>query len=520
MTRAERDSHVKINRWRVAVEDAQGELLLRGAAGMRGVAGTSAGRPRARRRIAPPGARRGALVGAGAWTTRSPPHTRTAWRRGCPTSPSVAVARRGNVSQAGAYGEEIVPPYPPVFCFCDDDYESSSTHCRRVLMRGCITHRADGTYAAVIELSRGPDGRRRHKWFGGYRTRKEAQVRLTALLGELQGGTFVAPSKMTVAEYLRRWLTESAAPRLSGRSLERTRCIVERHLVPELGGCRLCDLRPLHIQSYLSAARKSGRKNGRGGLAGATLLKHFEVLHSALGQAVRWELIARNPASAVDRPRIETRPGQAIRALSGEEVAALLAAATGDRLYTPILVAVTTGLRRGELLALRWSDLDLERATLSVNRALEETGSGVTFKSPKTARSRRTIPLAQTTVRALRDHHRAQAALKLKTGPAYADQDLVFATLLGTPWSPSDFSRSFRTFKARHGYDFRFHDLRHTHASLLLALGVHVKVVQERLGHASVTMTMDTYSHLLPGVQEAAVERFDEALSLALEPGH
>jgi integrase len=381
-----------------------------------------------------------------------------------------------------------------------------------------VTHRADGSYAAVIELSRGPDGRRRHRWFGGYRTRKEAQAKLTELMAELQANTFVAPTKMMMAEYLRRWLTESAAHRLSARSLERTTCIVERHLVPELGGYRLSELRPLHIQGYLSGARKAGRKNGTGGLAGATLLKHHEVLHSALGQAVRWELIARNPADAVDRPRAEQRAGQAIRALSADEVAELLEAAADTRLYAPIMVAVTTGLRRGELLALRWSDLDLEKATLSVNRALEETGAGVAFKAPKTARSRRTMPLAQITVQALRDHHRAQAELKLKTGPAYADQDLVFATPLGTSWSPSNFSRAFRTFKAQHGFAFRFHDLRHTHASLLLAQGAHVKVVQERLGHASVTMTMDTYSHLLPGVQEAAMERFDAALSKVLDP--
>jgi hypothetical protein len=129
-------------------------------------------------------------------------------------------------------------------------------------VRGCVTHRADGTYAAVIELSRGPDGRRRHRWFGGYRTRKEAQAKLNELVAELQANTFVAPSKMRLAEFLRRWLAESAAHRLSGRSFERTQCIVERHLVPELGGYRLSELRPLHIQSYLSRARKGGRVNG------------------------------------------------------------------------------------------------------------------------------------------------------------------------------------------------------------------------------------------------------------------
>lgn len=129
-------------------------------------------------------------------------------------------------------------------------------------MRGCVTHRADGTYAAVVELSRGPNGRRRHKWFGGYRTQKEAQAKLTDLLHELQANTFVEPTKMRVEEYLRRWLTDSAAHRLSARSFERTQGIVERHLIPELGGYRLSELRPMHIQAYLTQERASGRVNG------------------------------------------------------------------------------------------------------------------------------------------------------------------------------------------------------------------------------------------------------------------
>ena len=237
--------------------------------------------------------------------------------------------------------------------------------------------------------------------------------------------------------------------------------------------------------------------------------------YSALAQAVRWGLIARNPAAAIDRPRAG-RSETVIRALSADEVAALLAAARETWLYEVILLAVATGLRRGELLALRWSDLDLESGLLSVNRAIEETGAGIGFKAPKTARSRRTLPLPQIAVEALRLHRCAQAERRLTLGPAYFDADLVFATPEGKPWFPSNFDRAWRTFKRAHGFTFRFHDLRHTHASLLLALGVHPKIVQERLGHASVTMTMDVYSHLLPGVQEAAVAKFEETLGSVL----
>ncbi len=173
-------------------------------------------------------------------------------------------------------------------------------------------------------------------------------------------------------------------------------------------------------------------------------------------------------------------------------------------------------MRRGELLALRWTDVDLEKGVLSVQQAIEETSDSLRFKEPKTAHSRRRIPLPMLTVRALQRHRAEQAQARLRAGRGWRDSGLVFTSLDGGPWWPSVFGRSFRSLKARAGLDVRFHDLRHTHASQLLRQGVHPKVVSERLGHASISITMDIYSHLLPGLQAEAAAKIDDLLTAAL----
>jgi integrase len=193
----------------------------------------------------------------------------------------------------------------------------------------------------------------------------------------------------------------------------------------------------------------------------------------------------------------------------------LLRRAAGARLHLPVLVAVTSGVRRGELLGLRWSDIDFESGALRVEQAIEETGAGVRFKTPKTAKSRRRVPLPSLTVEALCHHKIEQDKRRLLAGAAYhAELDLVFTGPDGGPWFPSNFERTWRTFRDKLPDELhvRFHDLRHSHASQLLSQGVHPKVVSERLGHASIGITLDTYSHILPGLQEQAVEAYDQAL--------
>ncbi|MBT9260205.1 MAG: site-specific integrase [Clostridiales bacterium] len=236
------------------------------------------------------------------------------------------------------------------------------------------------------------------------------------------------------------------------------------------------------------------------------------ILHKALAQGVKWGLSARNPAEAVDRPRIQRRE---MPTLSAAEVHAFLAAAKEDRLYALYVLAITTGMRQGELLGLRWGDVDLKAGRLYVRRQLVWLRNvEPTLSEPKTAKGRRTVELPGLAVEALRQHRKQQAKERLLAGPAWRDQDLVFTTQLGTPIHPSNLrTRSFQPLLKKAGLPLiRFHDLRHTHASLLLAAGVHPKLVQERLGHATVGITLDVYSHTTPSLHRQVAGILEDLL--------
>ena len=258
----------------------------------------------------------------------------------------------------------------------------------------------------------------------------------------------------------------------------------------------------------------SGRKDGKGGLSAQTVLHFHRLIHRALGQAVRWQLLARNPAEAVEPPRPQRTE---MRVLEDAQIALLLKSLEGSRLHAPVLLAVSTGLRRGELLGLRWSDVDLERACLTVRCSIEQTKNGIRFKTPKTERSRRAVALPSFTVDMLRAHKREQTEARLKLGPAYQNDDLILPREDGLPWPPDSFSTAFAAFIRRSRLPHvRFHDLRHSHATQLLKQGVHPKIVSERLGHSKVGITLDTYSHVLPSMQEDAARKIDAALRDAL----
>ena len=229
---------------------------------------------------------------------------------------------------------------------------------------------------------------------------------------------------------------------------------------------------------------------------------------------MRWQILGRNVADAVTPPRVEHRE---MTVLNEDQTAQLLAAARSTRLDIVIQLAVMTGLRRGEILALRWQDVDLERGVAHVRRSLEQLRGGLNFKQPKTAKSRRTIALPPLAVEGLRRHRLAQKKERLAIGPAYQDQDLICARLHGTPMDPSEVTAGFARLIA--GLDLpkvRLHDLRHGHATHLLAQGIHPKVVSERLGHSTIGITLDTYSHVMPGMQEEAAQKLDDALRAAI----
>ena len=354
----------------------------------------------------------------------------------------------------------------------------------------------------------------KQKWITVRGTKKEAEAELARLLNEVSTGGFVATPNMRLDAYLDRWLTDYARPNVSAKTFERYQQIIDGDIKPALGGVELSKLRPMAIQKFYGDSLTSGRKNGKGGLSAQSVLHFHRVLHRALAQAVRWQLLARNPANAVEPPRPERK---AMRALDHHEARELLERLAGTNLHVPVMVAVSTGLRRGEFLALKWQHVDLDNGTLVVCSALEQTKAGVRFKRPKTSRGSRTIDVPSLVVEALRAHKREQAQVRLRLGPAFQNNDLVFPKEDGTVWPPNTFSTLFATFIRRSGLQHtRLHDMRHSHASQLLLSEVHPKVVSERLGHASIGITMDTYSHVLPGMQKDAAARIDKAMRAAL----
>lgn len=309
--------------------------------------------------------------------------------------------------------------------------------------------------------------------------------------------------EQTLADYLKIWLADYAKLNVTGKTYERYERIVDQNIVPHLGHLKLGEIKPLQIQSFYSMLLREGRQNG-GGLSPLTVQHVHRLLRKALHQAVRWEILDRNPADGADSPRV---PRKEMHALDRDGLSRLLTALQGTKLYLPVLLAATTGMRRGEIMALRWSDVDLDAGMLRVARSLQQTRAGLEFKEPKSLRGRRNIKLANATIDALKARR-----TELDTG---AD-GLVVCRPNGTPWPPDQLSAEFHRAAHAKGFTIRFHDLRHTHASNLLRDGVPVNVVSQRLGHAEPAITLNVYSHVLPGMQEEAAAKVDAMMAQVL----
>ena len=370
---------------------------------------------------------------------------------------------------------------------------------------GVIRKRAKRSWEVRVEMGRDPaTGKRRFRYRSVKGTKRDAERALTELLHRRDQGTDIAPSKITLAPYLQAWLSDYAAVTVAPSTLERYGQLVRR-LTALLGSVRLQELRPDQIQAAYASLRADG-------LAARTVLHHHRVLREALQHALRWQLIVRNPADVVTPPRPEARE---MRALAPDEVHRLLDACEDPVLQSIIHVAVTTGLRLGELLGLRWGDLDWDGATATISRAAQYLPStGVTMRPPKTARGRRTIALSEETLKTLRAHRARQLEQRLALGVAYHDRDLVFPGSDGSPQPPYRVSGAFRRFVRQSAIGhLRFHDLRHTAATLMLRDGTPTKIVSARLGHATASLTLDTYSHVTPDMERGAVAAIDAVLA-------
>lgn len=379
-------------------------------------------------------------------------------------------------------------------------------------MTGHLEKRNKNSWRIVIEIGRDPQtGKRKRISRSVKGNKKQAEKVMHRLLHELEQGTYIEPSEFTLGDYLRRWLEDYCRINLAPSTFASYEIIVIKHLVPALGNIPLAKLQPMHLQQYYSRALKEGRRDGKGGLSSRTVRYHHTVLREALQHAVKWQVVVRNVADAVEPPRVR-QPEMA--ALNPNDVMILLKAVQNHQDYAIIFTAIYTGMRRGELLGLRWNDVDLDAGVARIRQTLQKLqGQGFIFREPKTKKSRRQITLSVGVVNLLKELRKKQAQNRLLLGNRYQNNDLVFCNNDGTPIDPSKFSKRFRYLADKHGFtNIRFHDLRHTHATILLTQGVHPKVVQERLGHESITITMDTYSHILPGLQEEAMKKFDEAM--------
>jgi integrase len=376
-------------------------------------------------------------------------------------------------------------------------------------MRGHIVKRSNNSYSVVIRRGKDPNtGKYLQSWFTVKGTKKDAEKKLSEVLHQLDNGVFMKPGKTTLEEYLKKWLTDYAFSNLSPNTGANYQYIIQRHIVPSLGKITLTQLKPEHIQKYYSEKLTNGRFDGKG-LSPRSVRHHHMCLHTALQNAMKMGLLIRNPVDAVDPPHCQRAEMNTINEI---EIATLLESAKTTPYYSLFFMAIFTGMRRSELLALRWCDIDLPLCTASVSRSLHVLKGGrVIFRPTKTLKSRRSVSLSPSTAIMLKDHKEKQNVLRILSGNPLKEDDFVFSQIDGKPFLPNTVSHNWEKLVHKTGLNgVRFHDLRHSHASLMLKQGIHPKIVQERLGHSSIQVTLDTYSHVAPGLQEAAAKGFDD----------
>jgi integrase len=381
-------------------------------------------------------------------------------------------------------------------------------------MKGHLKERSPGKWAIVLDVPDSATGKRRRKWHSFAGGKREAQKECARPISAIEAGSYTEPAKTTLSTFLRQWL-EHMRSQVAPRTFERYEEIALKNIVPVLGAATLTKLRPEQISGAYSAALVRGRRDGRGGLSARTVHHMHRILRQSLDQAVRWGSLSRNPADAVNPPRVER---QKMKALDPAETVRLLNHFRRTRMFIPVALGSLCGLRRGEVTALTWGAVDFSNGQLSIAESTEQTRKGIRQKETKSGRSR-TVALPSLVLDELRRHRVRQAEELLKLGTRLSDDTHVFAQADGRPIQPNSLTHEFVRILAQ-SKDLpriRFHDLRHTHATHLLANGVHPKIAQERLGHSSIGITLDLYSHVMPGMQADAAAKVDAAIRTALE---
>ena len=371
---------------------------------------------------------------------------------------------------------------------------------------GQMIEREKGIWTIRIYLGEDSNGKRQYHNETTKGTKKEAQKRFTEILHEKDLGLITESRKQTLNEHLDFWLANIAKTRLESRTYTDYCDLMRLYICKPLGNIKITDLKSSHIQKVYGEMLERGLSARRVRYAHA-------VLRSALQHAVKTNILLRNEATLVELPK-QTR--KEMDCLNADEALIFIETLQGERFEIMFSIALATGMRLQEYCALQWKDIDFKRGTATVQRALvwHRSGGGFHFKQPKTARSRRTIPLPASLLKPLQKRRIQQFEDRLKLGSNWNDLDLVFPSEVGTPLNPPNLTRTFKRLlkKANLRTSIRLYDLRHSTASLLLEAETHPKIVSERLGHSSIVLTLDTYSHVAPHLQQTASERLDDMI--------
>jgi integrase len=354
----------------------------------------------------------------------------------------------------------------------------------------------------VIELGRDPQtGKRRQKWVSGFDTKKEAQKAMHEMLAKVARNEYVEPAKVTIGELMDMWFEQYVKTKCRPKSIETYERLIRLHIKPAIGKMKVNQIKPLHIQQFLSEQ------------IGKLETSTIRMLRSACRNAFQWgidmEIVGFNPVEKAKPPK---RQPKEMKYWDEEQVKRFLEVAKDHRYYPIFYLAIFTGMRRGEILGLKWEDVDLETGRISIKRTLVNVNSKMVLQdAPKTKNARRVVDISESVVEVLKQHKKRQAEEMLMMG---IRSDMVFTSLTGQFVKPSNLAKSFQRLTVKTGNPrIRFHDLRHTHATLMLKAGVHPKVVSERLGHSSISITLDTYSHVIPSMQKDAANLMDSLIS-------
>jgi len=369
---------------------------------------------------------------------------------------------------------------------------------RRSNNEGSLFKRKDGRWVAQATV----EGRLISKYF---KTQHEGREWLKTIRSQIDEGLNFQGANITLEAYLNDWL-KTIPMSLRPKTIKQYTTIVRLHILSYLGAVRLRDLRPDMIQKLYNSKLAAGS-------GVRTVQMIHAVLHKSLNQALKLGLVTRNPSNAVSKPKLIRTE---MKVLNDTQVRTLLLAASETEYYALFYIAVSTGLRQGEILGLKWSDLDWGTRHLKIQRQLQRVGGkGLIFCEPKSRAGRRTIVLGRSAIDALRKHFKNQQLQRQAAGDEWIETDLIFTSSIGTPLDHRNVFRIYKELLKTAGLtDMRFHDLRHTAATIMLQQNVHPKVVQERLGHSDISLTLNTYSHVMPGMQEEAADKIDEVLTM------